>query len=92
MQTGWIENKPIASSLSRFDGREARPARAGAPGGHHAHARLSFPRTLPDLGSVLDMDVIRGGKVRMGVDPLGGAGVALPGAALPKPTSSISRS
>ncbi len=28
-----------------------------------------------DLGSVLDMDVIRDAKVRMGVDPLGGAGV-----------------
>jgi phosphoglucomutase len=30
---------------------------------------------VSDLASVLDMDVIRGGKVRMGVDPLGGAGV-----------------
>ncbi len=28
-----------------------------------------------DLGSVLDMDAIRGARVRMGVDPLGGAGV-----------------
>ncbi|WP_448505708.1 phosphoglucomutase (alpha-D-glucose-1,6-bisphosphate-dependent) [Immundisolibacter sp.] len=28
-----------------------------------------------DLGSVLDMDAIRGAGVRMGVDPLGGAGV-----------------
>jgi phosphoglucomutase len=28
-----------------------------------------------DLGSVIDMDVIRDAKVRMGVDPLGGAGV-----------------
>jgi len=28
-----------------------------------------------DLGGVLDMDAIRGANVRMGVDPLGGAGV-----------------
>ena len=30
---------------------------------------------VADLGSVIDMDVIRDAKVRMGVDPLGGAGV-----------------
>ncbi|HEX2796908.1 MAG TPA: phosphoglucomutase, alpha-D-glucose phosphate-specific, partial [Immundisolibacter sp.] len=30
---------------------------------------------VADLDSVLDLDAIRGAKVRMGVDPLGGAGV-----------------
>ncbi len=30
---------------------------------------------VSDLGSVLDMDVLRGASIRMGVDPLGGAGV-----------------
>ena len=30
---------------------------------------------MNDLGSVLDMDAIRGANMRMGVDPLGGAGV-----------------
>jgi phosphoglucomutase len=30
---------------------------------------------VADLGNVIDFDVIRGAKVRMGVDPLGGAGV-----------------
>ena len=30
---------------------------------------------VDDLGNVLDMDAIRGAKIRMGVDPLGGAGV-----------------
>ncbi|MDM0110976.1 phosphoglucomutase (alpha-D-glucose-1,6-bisphosphate-dependent) [Variovorax sp. J22R133] len=30
---------------------------------------------VSDLGNVIDMDVIRDAKVRMGVDPLGGAGV-----------------
>jgi phosphoglucomutase len=28
-----------------------------------------------DLGSVIDMDVVRGAKIALGVDPLGGAGV-----------------
>jgi phosphoglucomutase len=30
---------------------------------------------VADLGAVIDFDVIRGAKVRLGVDPLGGAGV-----------------
>ncbi len=30
---------------------------------------------VSDLGNVVDMDVIRGGGIRLGVDPLGGAGV-----------------
>ena len=30
---------------------------------------------VSDLGSVLDMDAIRGANIRLGVDPLGGAGV-----------------
>ena len=30
---------------------------------------------ISDLGNVIDMDVIRGAKISLGVDPLGGAGV-----------------
>jgi len=30
---------------------------------------------VSDLGNVIDMDIIRGAKISMGVDPLGGAGV-----------------
>ena len=30
---------------------------------------------VADLGKVIDMDAIRGAKIKMGVDPLGGAGV-----------------
>src|SRR6202043_2932740 len=30
---------------------------------------------VADLGAILDMDVIRASRIRMGVDPLGGAGV-----------------
>ena len=39
----------------------------------HRHDYLS--EYVADLGAVIDMDAIRGAKVRMGVDPLGGAGV-----------------
>lgn len=38
--------------------------------------RHSFLETyVNDLGNVIDMEAIRGSKIRMGVDPLGGAGV-----------------
>jgi phosphoglucomutase len=39
----------------------------------HSHDYLET--YVADLGAILDMDVIRGSRVRMGVDPLGGAGV-----------------
>ncbi|HXC07801.1 MAG TPA: phosphoglucomutase (alpha-D-glucose-1,6-bisphosphate-dependent) [Steroidobacteraceae bacterium] len=39
----------------------------------HAHDYLQA--YVGDLGAILDMEVIRGSRIRMGVDPLGGAGV-----------------
>ena len=39
----------------------------------HRHDYLNA--YIADLGNVLDMDAIRGAKIKMGVDPLGGAGV-----------------
>ncbi|MDE2295732.1 MAG: phosphoglucomutase (alpha-D-glucose-1,6-bisphosphate-dependent) [Gammaproteobacteria bacterium] len=39
----------------------------------HAHDFLS--RYVEELGQVVDMDAIRGSSARIGVDPLGGAGV-----------------
>ncbi|HEV7357588.1 MAG TPA: phosphoglucomutase (alpha-D-glucose-1,6-bisphosphate-dependent) [Steroidobacteraceae bacterium] len=39
----------------------------------HSHDYLS--NYVQDLGAILDMNVIRDSKIRMGVDPLGGAGV-----------------
>ena len=39
----------------------------------HQHDYLA--RYVDDIGRVIDMDAIRNAKVRMGVDPLGGAGV-----------------
>ena len=72
--TGWIEK--LANEILE--------------GGLHAVRRMPLDRALRastthqhdflgayvnDLGSVIDMDVIRDSKIRMGVDPLGGAGV-----------------
>ncbi|MGB7211138.1 MAG: phosphoglucomutase (alpha-D-glucose-1,6-bisphosphate-dependent) [Gemmatimonadales bacterium] len=39
----------------------------------HRHDYLNA--YVADLGNVIDMDAIRGGNIRLGVDPLGGAGV-----------------
>ncbi len=39
------------------------------------HSHDYMQAYVGDLGAILDMEVIRGSRVRMGVDPLGGAGV-----------------
>lgn len=72
--TGWIEGRANAFLESDL----------------HGVKRMSFEKALhavttrrydfvsayvDDLGSVLDMEAIRGANIRMGVDPLGGAGV-----------------
>ena len=48
-------------------------ARARAAATTHLHDYLGS--YVADLGNVIDMDAIRAANVRMGVDPLGGAGV-----------------
>ena len=48
-------------------------ARALKAGSTHRHDYLSA--YVADLGNVVDMEIIRGAKLRLGVDPLGGAGV-----------------
>ena len=72
--TGWIENEAnriLGTSLAGV--KRVALAQARRAPTTHQHDYVSA--YVADLGSVLDMDVIRGGKVRMGVDPLGGAGV-----------------
>ena len=72
--TKWIESR--ANDLLRSG--------AGAINrmGFAAARRAATTRThdylesyVGDLGAILDMDVIRSSRIRMGVDPLGGAGV-----------------
>jgi phosphoglucomutase len=72
--TAWMEiraNELMSANLagvSRIDYAKARNASST-----HSHDFLSS--YVADLGSVIDMEVIRGSRIRLGVDPLGGAGV-----------------
>jgi phosphoglucomutase len=72
--TGWIEDKAnefLAGDLKSVK-RIAYEA-ALAAGTTHRHDYLNA--YVADLGSVLDMELIRDSKIALGVDPLGGAGV-----------------
>ena len=72
--TRWIETranellKSGADAVSRVTFAAARRAAT-------THAYDYVLNYVRDLGTILDMDVIRGSNIRMGVDPLGGAGV-----------------
>ncbi len=72
--TGWIER--TANALLAEDLRAVRRIpyeRARRAGSTHLHDYIT--PYVDDLGSVVDMEVIRSSGVRIGVDPLGGAGV-----------------
>jgi phosphoglucomutase len=72
--TGWIEAKANDFLGSGLPGVKRIPyEKAVHAPTTHSHDYLS--PYIADLGGVLDMDVIRGSKISMGVDPLGGAGV-----------------
>jgi phosphoglucomutase len=72
--TAWMEaraNELMQSGLSgvsRIGFAEARRAAT-------THSYDFMNAYIADLAQVIDMDVIRGSRIRMGVDPLGGAGV-----------------
>jgi phosphoglucomutase len=72
--TTWIENR--ANALLRSANAEVRRiAHADAlraPTTHRHDYRASY---VGDLERVIDMTAIRSAKIRMGVDPMGGAGV-----------------
>src|SRR5471032_136920 len=72
--TDWIENcanRLLADGLR--DVKRVSLSRARQASTTHAHDYLEAYTT--DLGAVIDFDAIRGSAIRMGVDPLGGAGV-----------------
>jgi phosphoglucomutase len=72
--TGWIE--AMANGLLRR-GLEGvhRISLTTALRASTTHRHDYLRAYVGDLGSVIDMDAIRGAKLRIGVDPLGGAGV-----------------
>ena len=73
--TRWIEQRANALLTEELRGVSRIPydrARRGAT--THEHDYLGA--YIADLGSVVDMDVIRSARLRIGIDPLGGAAVA----------------
>ncbi|HEX3398659.1 MAG TPA: phosphoglucomutase (alpha-D-glucose-1,6-bisphosphate-dependent) [Steroidobacteraceae bacterium] len=72
--TTWIEKRandllrPGAAGIKRMLYSAARRAAT-------THSHDFVTNYVDDLGNILDMNVIRDSKIRIGVDPLGGAGV-----------------
>jgi len=72
--TGWIEAKANEVLEAGLRGVKRIPLeKALRASTTHRHDYLTA--YISDLGNMLDMDAIRGAKIKLGVDPLGGAGV-----------------
>ena len=72
--TGWIEAAANRFLEAQLRGVLRMPhAQALAAATTHRHDFVNA--FVADLGDVIDMDVIRSSNIRIGVDPLGGAGV-----------------
>ena len=72
--TRWIEAKANELLVQKLhDVRRITLQKAWSAATTHKH---DYQNTyIADLGNVIDMDIIRNADIRMGVDPLGGAGV-----------------
>ena len=72
--TKWIQDKANELIASRLkDVRRIPFARANSAATTHRHDYMNA--YIDELGSVIDFDAIRAGGLKLGVDPLGGAGV-----------------
>ncbi len=72
--TQWIEAKANELLENRLQGVKRIPfERALRAATTHQHGYLNA--YVDDLANVIDMEALRGMKLRMGVDPLGGAGI-----------------
>ncbi|HEY2684474.1 MAG TPA: phosphoglucomutase (alpha-D-glucose-1,6-bisphosphate-dependent) [Steroidobacteraceae bacterium] len=72
--TGWIEKRANQLLRDKLAGiKRMTVAAALRLSSTHQHDYLSA--YVQELGAIIDMDAIRDAKIRMGVDPLGGAGV-----------------
>lgn len=72
--TSWIEEAANAFLESDLKGVRRVPL-AQALGADTTHRHDFRDRYVRDLGNVIDMDLLRGEGIKVGVDPLGGAGV-----------------
>jgi phosphoglucomutase len=74
MATGWVERKANEFLEARMEGvKRLSLEKAVSASTTHRHDYASA--YIADLGNVLDMETIRGAKLNLAVDPLGGAGV-----------------
>ena len=72
--TGWVQDEANRLLAAHLDGvRRITLGRARSSPTTHSHDFLNS--YVSDLANVFDMDTIRDANIRMGVDPLGGAGV-----------------
>jgi len=72
--TGWIQDQANALLAADLDGVKRIPferARRAATTRRHDY----LGAYVTDLPQVIDLDAVRGASVKLGVDPLGGAGV-----------------
>ena len=72
--TGWIQDYANTLIEKALDGVRRMPVEA-ARRAATTHEHDFLHAYVSDLGNIIDMAAIRGAKIRMGVDPLGGAGV-----------------
>jgi phosphoglucomutase len=73
--TGWIQNKANDFLTDGLNGSRRTPVeKAKHAATTHKHDYMDA--YVRDLGTVIDFDAIRAGHLTLGVDPLGGAGVA----------------
>jgi len=72
--TQWIENKANEFLKNNLQGVRRLPFdKALKASTTHKHDYLN--NYISDLSRVIDLDIIRNSKIKLGVDPLGGAGV-----------------
>ncbi|HEV7489954.1 MAG TPA: phosphoglucomutase (alpha-D-glucose-1,6-bisphosphate-dependent) [Rhodanobacteraceae bacterium] len=72
--TGWVQKRANALLEAGLEGVKRIPlSRARSANTTHEHDYLAS--YVADLGNIIDFDAIRSAGIRMGVDPLGGAGV-----------------
>jgi phosphoglucomutase len=72
--TGWIQNKANELLEAHLEGVRQIPfARAKSAETTHRHDYMNS--YVDDLATIIDFDAIRGADLKLGVDPLGGAGV-----------------
>jgi phosphoglucomutase len=72
--TGWIEGQANAALEAGLQGVQ-RVTYAQARRAASTRSYDYLDAYVADLGAVIDFDAIRGATIRLGVDPLGGAGV-----------------